>query len=224
MLFDTRGGPDDPEVEGGTDGMDCSEGTTQGWTSTSTCVPEVQPSEGDQQPEPFRFTGMPRELPSSTEQTSSDEVRPEGWRVDLECRDGHPISHKSVSRGPTTSPSWKRERSDPGAFIVQAGSEGPGTPPRPDSEEFERPGTKRPRRETLDEQLQLEGYVGPEKDTDPVGSDGDGEDGSSEGSSSWGGSSETLGSSEGSDDGYRWSDLRRYEFQSPPQGSPDSSP
>lgn len=190
-------------------GMDCGDGEPQGWPISPSLLPEA----GD----PVQYHGPPTprpgrpswELSSLPLAQSGDEVCPEGWTIHLEHRRDSPFSCGSVSRGPLTSPCWKRRRGDRDHGEQPEGMPRPSAPRGDDPEELPLPSKKRKRGDpTRNSRLQLDDRLGPIEDANPVRPDGDWEDSSSEGSS-WGSTSSNSshGSTEGSGWSPFWSDL-----------------
>lgn len=174
-----------------------SPGETPRWNTSPPCLPGITPSYGYYE---TGFPGsppIPRELSVLPLKESGNEIRPEGWRVDFKCTDGHPIEG-CVSRGPTTSPSWKRERSDPDTSGDQTGRKRPRPTWGDDDEKSYGSQESGTGSETPTEQLSMESGMGSDEDFDPMGANQYWEDSTSEGTPSWGDSDSTLGSSTGS--------------------------
>lgn len=194
MRYDTGEGTGDFEDETTNQGLYCSEGDAQGWFPPSPRLfepsDEMRCEENDR-PRPGELS---RQLSSGEEQERCNEIRPEGWTVDLQHGPESPFTRGSVSRGPTTSPSWKRTRGYYYSGQLQEGMQGSCSSRSDDSQELQQPTKKRRRSPSPTRDIQLQSSMGSSSDSDSMGTNEHREDSTSQSSDS----ECTLGSSSGS--------------------------
>lgn len=222
MFSWTGGSPGDIESETTVERVDNREGESQGWVPAPPLLFEPTDSLRCEEDIGSGLGELPWELPSGEKQESSHEVCPKGWTIHYEHDGEGSFSRGSVSRGPLTSPCWKRRHSDIDSSREQEGRQGPSATRGDDREEFKVHTAKRCRSETPAELLQLECAVGSGSDSDSMGTNEHGQNSSSEGTYSECTTDSPLGSLEDPEDWNPWwNNPGRYEFQSPPEGSPD---